>query len=72
MLCVQHCAHAIVQQCARIVVQQYAHIIVHQYAHTGWFKLNDGNYLPYECGLHYLLEWHIFSIMLTAMNSRRG
>ena len=25
---------------------------------TTWFKLNDGNYLPHECRLHYLLEYH--------------
>ena len=36
---------------------------------TSWFKLNDGNSLPHECCLHYQLKCHIFSIILTAMNS---
>ena len=39
---------------------------------TSWFTLNDGNYLPHECRLHYLLECHVFGIMLTAVNSGRG
>ena len=39
---------------------------------TSWFKLNGGSYFPHECRLHYLLEYRIFSITLTAMNSGRG
>ena len=39
---------------------------------TTWFKLNDGNYLPHECRLHYLLKCHIFSTNTTAMNIGRG
>ena len=39
---------------------------------TRWFKLNDGNSLPHECRLLYLLECHIFSITLTAMNGGTG
>ena len=30
---------------------------------------NDGNSLPNECRLPYLLESHMFSITVTAMNS---
>lgn len=31
------------------------------------FKLNGGIFLPHGCRLHYLLECHIFSVMLTAI-----
>ena len=35
--------------------------------YTSWFKLlNDGNYLPHECRI---IEFHIFCIILTDMNS---
>ena len=40
--------------------------------YTSWFKLNNGSYLAHEYCLHYLLECHIFGIILTAMNSGRG
>ena len=36
---------------------------------TSWGKRNDGNSPPHECRLHYLLERHIFGIILTAMDS---
>ena len=36
------------------------------YYSTSWFKLNGGDYLPHERRMHYLLECHMFSIVLTA------
>ena len=37
-----------------------------------WFKPDAPNCVRHECRLQYLLECHIFSIMLTVMNSGRG
>ena len=38
----------------------------------GWFKLNAPNCVTHEFRMQYLLECHIFGIILTAMNSGRG
>ena len=37
-----------------------------------WFKLKDGNDLPHEYRLHYLLKCHKIGIILTAMTSGRN
>ena len=37
------------------------------HVHTIWFELNDGNSLPHECRLPYVLECRIFNITPTAM-----
>lgn len=39
---------------------------------TGWFELNAQTFLPHACRLKYLLECHIYCIMLTPMNSEKG
>ena len=36
---------------------------------TSWFKPKPPNFVRHEYRLQYLLECHIFGIMLTAMNS---
>ena len=51
-------------------------------SHNGWKRTRFGiivvllravgNSLPHECRLHHLLECHMFSIILTAMNSGSG
>ena len=36
------------------------------------FQVERRKYLPHQCRLRYLLDYHIFGIMLTAMNAGRG
>ena len=40
--------------------------------HTSWFKLKDPNFVSHECRLQYLIEGHIYRIILTSMNCGRG
>ena len=55
--------------CKVTVTLQY---VVEIYIHAGWFKLNAPNCVTHEFRMQYLLECHIFGIILTAMNSGRG